>query len=189
VQESLAKTYVAWPRLRNAEAYTRRMRATTAISWRRRRSFHEKLSDGHLSQQQEAELYRYYGLDYTEALSDSGLPPGNDQAQTGGERSAGHDTSGPTTDEAMTRSEERLNVGTRTEETGRVRLRKYVVTENVTRTVPVRREEAEEHEVTLTEERPVVGKETVPVEGSGSRPDGTTAASGAPNPPARAPSP
>lgn len=45
VQESLAKTYVAWPRLRevaNAEAYTRRVMATTAISWRRRRSFHER---------------------------------------------------------------------------------------------------------------------------------------------------
>lgn len=45
VQESLAKTYVAWPRLRdvgNAEAYTRRVIATTAISWRRRRAFHER---------------------------------------------------------------------------------------------------------------------------------------------------
>lgn len=45
LQESLAKTYVAWPRLRdvsNAEAYTRRVIATTAISWRRRRGFHER---------------------------------------------------------------------------------------------------------------------------------------------------
>jgi RNA polymerase sigma-70 factor (sigma-E family) len=45
VQESLEKTYVAWPRLRevaNAEAYTRRVIATTATSWRRRRSFHER---------------------------------------------------------------------------------------------------------------------------------------------------
>lgn len=48
VQESLAKTYVAWPRLRevaNAEAYTRRVITTTAISWRRRRSFHERPAD------------------------------------------------------------------------------------------------------------------------------------------------
>jgi len=48
VQESLAKTYVAWPRLRevgNAEAYTRRVIATTAISWRRRRGFHERPSE------------------------------------------------------------------------------------------------------------------------------------------------
>lgn len=45
VQESLEKTYVAWPRLRevaNAEAYTRRVIATTATSWSRRRSFHER---------------------------------------------------------------------------------------------------------------------------------------------------
>jgi len=132
-------------------------------------------SDGHLSQEQEAELYRYYGLDYSEAASDSGL--GTD----------GHDTSGPTTDEAMTRSEERVNVGTRSEEAGRVRLRKYVVTENVTKTVPIRKEKAvlerepiteenldqaldgpsiseEEHEVTLHEEQPVVEKKAVPVE-------------------------
>ncbi|MDQ0692044.1 PRC and DUF2382 domain-containing protein [Arthrobacter sp. W4I7] len=99
----------------------------------------------------------------------------------------GHDTSGPTTDDAMTRSEERLHVGTEREATGRARLRKYVTTENVTKTVPVQREEVrlerepitdanrgaalngpdiseEEHEVILHEERPVVDKETVPVE-------------------------
>ena len=87
----------------------------------------------------------------------------------------------------MTRSEERLNVGTRSEEVGRARLRKYVVTENVTETVPVTREEVrverepitdanignamdgpaiseEEHEVTLHAERAVVEKEAVPVE-------------------------
>jgi uncharacterized protein (TIGR02271 family) len=99
----------------------------------------------------------------------------------------GHDTSGPTTDEAMTRSEERLRVGTERREVGSARLRKYVVTENVTQTVPVSREEVrverepitdanrddayagpaiseEEHEVTLHAERPVVDKEAVPVE-------------------------
>ncbi|ADB77485.1 DUF2382 domain-containing protein [Geodermatophilus obscurus] len=99
----------------------------------------------------------------------------------------GRDVSGPTTDNAMTRSEERLDVGTRSEEVGRARLRKYVVTENVTETVPVSREEVrverepitdanvgnamdgpaiseEEHEVTLHAERPVVEKEAVPVE-------------------------
>jgi uncharacterized protein (TIGR02271 family) len=87
----------------------------------------------------------------------------------------------------MTRSEERLRVGTEREATSRARLRKYVTTENVTKTVPVQREEVrlerepitdanrgaamsgpdiseEEHEVTLHEERPVVQKETVPVE-------------------------
>jgi len=44
VQESLIKAYVAWPRLRDrtkVEGYVRRTIVTTAISWRRRRSFHE----------------------------------------------------------------------------------------------------------------------------------------------------
>ena len=48
LQEALIKTYVAWPRLRDvtkAEAYTRRTIVTTAISWRRRRSFRERPSD------------------------------------------------------------------------------------------------------------------------------------------------
>ena len=99
----------------------------------------------------------------------------------------GHDTSGPNTDEAMTRSEERLNVGVQNVQTGRVRLRKHIVTEQQTVTVPVSHDEVhverepiteanagaayngaalseEEHEVVLTEERPVVEKETVPVE-------------------------
>jgi uncharacterized protein (TIGR02271 family) len=99
----------------------------------------------------------------------------------------GHDTSGPTTDDAMTRSEERLNVGTEQREAGRARLRKHVVTEQQTVNVPVSREEVrlerepitdanvgnatsgpniseEEHEVILNEEVPVVTKETQPVE-------------------------
>jgi uncharacterized protein (TIGR02271 family) len=99
----------------------------------------------------------------------------------------GHDTSGPTTDQAMTRSEEQLRVGTQQVEAGRARLRKYVVTENVTQTVPVSHEEVrierepitegnmpaatdgpaiseEEHEVVLHAEQPVVQKEAVPVE-------------------------
>ena len=58
-----------------------------------------------------------------------------------GGRSVGHDTSGPTTDDAMTVSEEQLQVGTERREAGRARLRKYVVTENVTQTVPVSHEE------------------------------------------------
>ena len=87
----------------------------------------------------------------------------------------------------MTRSEEELRVGTRESESGRVRLRKYVVTEEVQQTVPVRREEVrverepitdanvdqamdgpeisdEEHEVVLHQEEPVVEKRAVPKE-------------------------
>jgi uncharacterized protein (TIGR02271 family) len=148
--------------------------------------------DGELSQQQEAELYRHYGLDYSESRSDSGLPEGGTGAGTtettsGEAGTVGHDTSGPTTDNAMTRSEEELRVGKTEHESGRARLRKYVVTENVTETVPVTREEVrverepitdanvgnamdgpaiseEEHEVTLRAETPVVEKEAVPVE-------------------------
>ena len=69
--------------------------------------------DGELSQEEEANLYRHYGLDYSEARSDTGLPRGN------GRDTVGHDTSGPTTDDAMTRSEEELRVGKTSRESGR----------------------------------------------------------------------
>ncbi len=148
-------------------------------------------ADGHLSPDEEQELYRYYGMG-VESRSDAPITDtaGDRVRNVGGadtRGTVGRDTSGPTTDDAMTRSEERLDVGTRSEEVGRARLRKYVVTENVTRTVPVTHEEVrierepitdanrgeatdgpaiseEEHEVTLREERPVVEKEAVPVE-------------------------
>jgi uncharacterized protein (TIGR02271 family) len=157
-------------------------------------------ADGHLSRDEEAELYRYYGLadpdhavagqhEHTDTRSfgdtaETGVATGH---REGTSRAAGHDTSGPDTDSAMTRSEERLEVGTETETVGKARLRKYVVTENVTKTVPVSHEEVrierepitdanrgdataggditeEEHEVELKGERVVVDKEAVPVE-------------------------
>ena len=123
-------------------------------------------------------------MSYGEQRSDTGLPEGG-AADNGG--TVGHDVSGPTTDEAMTRSEEELHVGTADRERGRARLRKYLVTEEVQKTVPVRREEVrverepitdgntdqalegpeiseEEHEVVLHEEEVVVEKRTVPKE-------------------------
>ena len=144
-------------------------------------------ADGNLSQDDEAELYRHYGLDYSEHRSDSGLPAGTGRDADADRDSVGRDTSGPTTDEAMTRSEEELRVGTQTRERGRARLRKYVVTETQQVTVPVQREEVrverepitdanldaatsgpaiseEEHEVTLHEEEVVVDKRAVPKE-------------------------
>ncbi len=167
-------------------------------------------TDGHLSPQEEQELYRYYGMGTgttgTDRTSDMAMEDtsGRHMAGTGDvgtdrtgagmtdtdtnrHGTAGHDTSGPTTDDAMTRSEERMHVGTAQEEAGRARLRKYVVSENVTQTVPVSHEEVrverepisdssagkamdgpaiseEEHEVTLHAERAVVEKEAVPVE-------------------------
>ena len=134
-------------------------------------------ADGELSQQEEADLYSYYGLDYSEGRSDSGLPEG--------ERDVDYNRS--RTDDAMTRSEEELRVGKTQQEAGKARLRKYVVTENVQQTVPVQREEVRlerepvtdsnvdeatsgpeitesEHEVVLTAEEPVVEKRTVPKE-------------------------
>ena len=137
-------------------------------------------ADGELSQQEEQELYAHYGLDYSENRSGSGLPEGEREP-------VGHDVSGPTTDDAMTRSEEELRVGKAERESGRVRLKKYVVTEQVQQTVPVQREEVrierepitegnvdqatdgpaiseEEHEVVLHEEEVVTEKRAVPKE-------------------------
>jgi stress response protein YsnF len=59
-----------------------------------------------------------------------------------GHDTVGRDTSGPTTDDAMTASKEELRVGTTQQERGRVRLRKYLTTEQVHQTVPVQREQA-----------------------------------------------
>jgi len=141
--------------------------------------------DRELSQDEEADLYRHYGLEYSERRSDTGLPQGQDTGT--GQGTVGRDTSGPTTDDAMTRSEEELHVGTERRERGRARLKKYVVTEEVTKTVPVQREEVrverepitegnvddamsgpdisdEEHEVVLHEDEVVTEKRAVPKE-------------------------
>ncbi|MCQ1948241.1 MULTISPECIES: PRC and DUF2382 domain-containing protein [unclassified Arthrobacter] len=182
--------------------------------------------DGHLSDQEQDELYSYYSIGTSGSSGTSGTSGTSGQRSSAGSGvgtssgsgmssgsgtssgsrtssggtsgrtessrgsdhgQVGHDTSGPTTDDAMTRSEEQLHVGKQSRESGRARLRKYVTTENVTKTVPVSHEEArierepitdanrgsamdgptiseEEHEVTLHAEEPVVEKEAVPVE-------------------------
>jgi uncharacterized protein (TIGR02271 family) len=143
--------------------------------------------DLELSNADEAELFNHYGIPFSGETVTADTGQLNQGAPTGDTGSVGHDTSGPNTDDAMTRSEERLHVGTRQVETGKARLRKYIVSETVTQTVPVSHEEVvierepitdanrgaamsggelteEEHEVTLHAERPVVAKETVPVE-------------------------
>ena len=143
-------------------------------------------ADGELSEAEEGRLYEYYGIaGYSqyegpdhEAIAEYDRSRGQQDA------TVGRDTSGPTTDEAMTRSEEELRVGVRREQVGKARLRKYIVTEQVQTTVPVQREEVrierepitdanrgaaydgpalseEEHEVTLSAERPVVEKDVV----------------------------
>lgn len=133
--------------------------------------------DGALSHEEEGALYSYYGNGGT-------LTAGTQTAVTD---DAPTETAPSTPADAMTRSEEQLHVGTETVEAGRARLRKHVVTEMQSVTVPVSHEEVtltrepitdanvadatsgptlseDEHEVVLTEERVVVAKETVPVE-------------------------
>ncbi|MFJ9714331.1 DUF2382 domain-containing protein [Streptomyces sp. NPDC101213] len=168
-------------------------------------------SGGHLSESEEHRLYDYYGIDWGGVLEDdtsggtgwaagtgtSAAAAGTAAGTAPGVRPGEADTGYPAgrtgreamtgSDEAMTRSEEQMHVGVERRETGRARLRKYVVTEEVETTVPVRREEVRverepiteanrdaalsgpeiseaEHEVVLHEERPVVETETVPVE-------------------------
>ncbi|HEX8389913.1 MAG TPA: PRC and DUF2382 domain-containing protein [Candidatus Saccharimonadales bacterium] len=131
--------------------------------------------DQETSEEEEQRLYEHYGL------------AGGASSDASDHDTVGHDVSGPETDDAMTISAEELNVGTRKVETGRYRLRKYVVTENVTKTVPVQREEVrlerepiteanagaamdgpelsdEVHEVVTHAEVPVVEKTVIPQE-------------------------
>jgi uncharacterized protein (TIGR02271 family) len=140
--------------------------------------------DGRLSQSEERELYAHYGREYAEYNGES---DDRDATTRHEARGTGQDTSGPNTDDAMTVSEEQLRVGTTEREAGRVRLKKYVVEDEVTETVPVRREEVrverepitdanrdaaldgpeiseEEHEVVLRQEEVVAEKRTVPKE-------------------------
>jgi stress response protein YsnF len=91
-------------------------------------------------------LRRHYGLDEPRTDRDvvatriSEQESGTDEAREAADRPSPASTE-PETDDAMTRSEEELVVGTRRRSRGRARLRKYVVTEHVQRTIPVRREE------------------------------------------------
>ncbi|MEU6744348.1 PRC and DUF2382 domain-containing protein [Streptosporangium sandarakinum] len=190
-------------------------------------------SGGHMSAEEERELYRYYDIDWEGSWQEANRTGETGEAgwahtgglrerermgrtagldgergihtggvdhdglgRTGGLRGHGRadhhglghtDHTGHTGDDAMTRSEERLDVGTESHEAGRARLRKYVVTDHEQVTVPVTREEVRverepitdsniddalggpeitesEHEVILREERPTVEKRTVPVE-------------------------
>jgi uncharacterized protein (TIGR02271 family) len=167
-------------------------------------------ADGPLSHREEDELYTFYGLGSstrTDSTDESGRTGSTDTSyETGragtsyetGRANTSYETAGTSAegrsattdagdDNAMTRSEERLTAGTRTEQAGKARLRKYVVTEQQQVNVPVTREEVRlerepitdanagaaydgpaitesEHEVTLHAERPVVETETVPVE-------------------------
>ncbi|MFD4671358.1 DUF2382 domain-containing protein [Lentzea sp. NPDC058450] len=131
-------------------------------------------SDDHMSDEEQEALYRHYGM----------IP----QAKTGehdrldgrqDRRRATTNQDARAEDDAaeVTLSEEKLDVGTRSVETGRVRLVKHTVTEQRNVTVPVTHEEVrvvrepaqgnagkaftdEAAEVTLHREEPVVQKRT-----------------------------
>jgi uncharacterized protein (TIGR02271 family) len=144
--------------------------------------------DAAVSAPDEDELYRHYGVTAgrsTTAVDVAGSGERRDLTGTPGVQ--GRDTSGPTTDSAMIRSEEQLRVGTETREAGRARLRKHVVSEHQQVTVPVSREEVtldrepiteanrgdayhgpviseEGHEVTLHPQHLMVAAEAVAVE-------------------------
>ena len=160
---------------------------------------------GHITETEEDALYRYYSVgDETSAhgtaddrVADDCIAEDRAAFTTDGVAATGFASEGVTagagtsrvanaTDVAdgdVIRHEERLNVGTETHETGRVRIRKHVVTEQQTIQVPVSHEEIRiervdiadgeatgrelaegETEVILHEERPVVSKDTVAVE-------------------------
>ncbi|CAA9347883.1 MAG: putative conserved domain protein [uncultured Nocardioidaceae bacterium] len=134
--------------------------------------------DGHLSHEEEQSLYQYYGMSYGSSYTETTTAP--TEAVTTQTQTA-------PVDDAMTRSEESVQVGTTSQEAGRARLRKYVETEQVQEAVPVRKERAvvetepitdenyprsvdgpeiteAQHEVVLHEETAVAEKTVEPVE-------------------------
>ncbi|MFJ5228439.1 DUF2382 domain-containing protein [Kitasatospora sp. NPDC088391] len=170
-------------------------------------------SGGHLSAQEEHRLYEYYGIAWDDAWQAANRPGEGGWAHSDGGTglaagtaglagtagaagtadtagmtgTTGTGAAGTADEDAMVRSEERMHVGVERYESGHARLRKYVVTEEVQQTVPVRHEEVRverepiteaeagravsgepiseaEHEVVLHDERPVVSTEAVPVE-------------------------
>ena len=157
-------------------------------------------ADQHLSPAEEEEIYRYYKMNYSGTggredrhateIDRNAAPAAGTAGYTRNDRYTDdtadrHDTAARADldDNEVIRHEERLRVGKERQETGRARLRKYVVTEHETVDVPVQREEVRVErtpldgtevtggtigedtvEVTLHEERAVVAKETVGVE-------------------------
>jgi uncharacterized protein (TIGR02271 family) len=121
-------------------------------------------ADTHLSQEEERELYRYYGLEAsydgydnvgtttgTTGLTDTTTGTAGTATGTAGYADAG--TTARTGDDAsLTLSEEQVNVGTESREAGRARLRKYVTTETQTVNVPVSKEKL------VVERNPVEGR-------------------------------
>jgi hypothetical protein len=122
-------------------------------------------TDGEPKPEDEAKLYRHYGLDYDEARADQpetgegaeqaaektaidtgmrSAPAGSEAGPSGDARSRKEEAErqgGGSEGGQMTGSEEELQAGTATRPRTRARLKKYVVTEDVDEAVPVKREE------------------------------------------------
>jgi len=139
-------------------------------------------AEEHMSAEEEAALYRYYKRDYQAVPAQATTAQTTTPAQATTASQPANATG--STDDAMTRSEEVLRAGTVQREAGKARLRKYVETEHVTQTVPVRTEtvtvereaiteanrdkamsgaeiKEAEYEVTLHSEEAVASKEVV----------------------------
>lgn len=143
-------------------------------------------ADDALTDPQQEQIWDYYfGAQGTDRRGDAHPEHGRGE-HARQEHGAGH-RGGRDSQDAMTRSEERLRVDKQSVPAERARLRKHVVTERQNITVPVQHEELrverepitddnareamsgpnlteDEHDITLNEERVGVGKETVPVE-------------------------
>ena len=120
------------------------------------------MTGNHLDPGQEAELRRHYDLEggrhrdagerVDTGTSGAAVPPAGPTdtvAVPAVPPPPATGTADAPTDGTMTRSEERLRVGTEQVAATRVRLVKYVVTENVEVTVPIRREEIRLEEIPL----------------------------------------
>jgi stress response protein YsnF len=114
------------------------------------------MEGAHLDPADEEALRQHYGL--AGVLPVAGPPPvepvstDTRPVATGPRHAASAETAAavePPSDGAMTRSEEQLQVGTERVATTRARLVKYVVTEDVQITVPIRREEIRVEQVPL----------------------------------------
>jgi len=113
-------------------------------------------ADRDISDAEEAEIYRFYGIQPTSSTRRSTAAD-----MTSGQREDQRRTTTPGREEAtMQLSEEQLTVGKREVEAGGVRLRKVVRTEVVNRPVELRREEV------VIERTPAHGSTTRPGEGS-----------------------
>jgi len=144
-------------------------------------------ADEHLSNSDERRLYQHYSMNY-DATDHAEMYGGRERADEG----YYYDDHG-SRDAEVTLSEEQLEVDKREREAGKVRLRKYVVTEDVNVTVPVKKQVARVvrtpasgtaagsigdddvvEEITLKEEEVVVDKNVVAKENVAIRTDTVT---------------